>query len=250
MRNKIYIIAGLLALALVLGAWVGVGMAQDATPTAVLPQGTTPARTVTVSGNGKVYLSPDIAYVSIGVHTEGKDAAETVSSNKVSSQKVADTLKELGIDAKDVQTTNFSIYPQQEYDAQGKVTGIKYVVENTVYVTVRDLARIGDLLDKVVSAGANSINSVQFDVADRSAALKEARKQAVADARSQADELASAAGVSLGAVQSITVSGASTPVPIAYGKGGAAMSVADASVPISPGQMTVTIDVTIVYEIR
>lgn len=250
MRNKIYIIAGLLILASLLSAWVGVGMAQDATPTAVSPQGTTLVRTITVNGNGKVYLSPDIAYVSIGVHTEGKDAAETVSSNKVSSQKVADTLKELGIDAKDVQTTNFSIYPQQEYDAQGKVTGIKYVVENTVYVTVRDLSKIGDLLDKVVSAGANSINSVQFDVAYRSSALKEARKQAVADARSQADELASAAGVSLGAVQSITVGDVSTPVSIAYGKGERAMSVADASVPISPGQMTVTIDVTIVYEIR
>jgi uncharacterized protein len=247
MQKKPLILTGILLLALVLSACSGVAAAQGPTPTAD-NTGSTP-RTLTVSGSGKAYLTPDIAYVNIGVHTEGKDAAEAVSSNNSQSTKVVDALKQFGIDPKDIQTTNFSIYPQQQYDNQGKSTGITYVVDNSVYVTVRKLDTIGNLLDTVVKAGANSINGVQFDVADKTQALTEARKAAVADAQTTAQELAQAAGVTLGPVQTLTVSAAPIPVPGPVFAAKTA-STAEASVPVSAGQMTVTVDVNIVYQIQ
>jgi uncharacterized protein YggE len=209
---------------------------------------TKPPCTVNVTGEGKIYLTPDIAYISIGVHTEDKDAAKAVSSNNTQSQKVSEALKTFKIDAKDIQTTNFSIFPQQQYDQNGKLQGILYVVDNTVYVTLRDLTKVGELLDSVVKAGANSINGIQFDLADKSKALSEARKAAVTDAAAQAKELAEAAGVTLGPIQSISIYG-TTPTPIYEGKGGGGVMAA-VQAPISPGQMTIVVDVNVVYEIQ
>lgn len=205
-------------------------------------------RTLTVTGVGKAYLTPDIAYISIGVHTEDKEASKAVADNNVRSQKVSEALKKFNIDAKDIQTTNFSIYPQQQTDQSGKVVGILYVVDNTVYVTLRDLKQIGPLLDAVVSAGANTINGISFDVADRTKALSEARAAAVKDAQTQANELAKAAGVTLGQVMNISIYG-SSPVPSYVGKGGGAMA-ANVEAPISPGQMIIEVDVNIVYTIQ
>lgn len=219
----------------------------------VVAQGETPdQRTLTVNGRGKATLTPEIVYVTIGVHTENENASEAVSANNQQSQKVADALKAFDIDEKDVQTSNFSIYPQQIYDNEGKFLGIKYVVDNTVFVTLRDISQLGDLLDAVVKAGANSINSVQFDVEDREAALSIARAEAVENAEKQAQELAEAAGVTLGEVQTISSYSGGAPIPLydykgGYG-GGAAM--AEAGVPVSPGQMVLTVEVNMVYEIK
>lgn len=208
-------------------------------------------RTISVSGSGQVYLTPDIAYINIGVQTENADAATAVSNNNTQSQKVIDALKAQGVDAKDIRTTDFSIYPQQQTNSQGQSTGVtKYVVNNTVYVTLRSLDKIGAVLNGVVAAGANSINGIQFDVADRSQALSQARQAAISDANAQAQELAKAAGVTLGAVQSIsTVSSTPTPIPYGLGGGGVASS-ATANVPVSAGQLTVTVQANVVYAIQ
>ena len=85
--------------------------------------------------------------------------------------------------------TNFSIWPNQQYSPDGQPTGTRYVVDNSVFVTVRKLDELGDLLDSAVAAGANSINSIQFDVSDKTEALKKAREEAVKDAKAQAQEL-------------------------------------------------------------
>jgi len=132
-----------------------------------------------------------------------------------------EALRDFGIDAKDIRTTNFSIWPQERYDPlTGTPTGEKtYVVDNTVYVTVRDLDKLGDLLDTVIAAGANTVNNVQFDVANKDAALKAARADAVKDAQAKAKELAEASGLTLGEIQSIGFSD-SVPYPIFDGKGG------------------------------
>jgi uncharacterized protein YggE len=256
MKSKLFYIVSMLLIAALLGACAGSAAAQGQTPTVaatsspVSDQSANP-RTLTVSGTGTAYLTPDIAYINIGVHTENKDAAVAVSSNNTNSQKVIDALKKFGIADKDIQTTNFSIYPQQQFDNQGKPTGeINYVVDNTVYVTVRDLSKIGNLLDTVVQAGANSINSIQFDVTDRTKALSDARQAAIADAKAQAQEVAKAAGVTLGVVQSIDVTGSTPPVPVYQAKAGGAMVEAAPSVPVNPGQLTVTINVNVVYQIQ
>jgi len=138
-----------------------------------------------------------------------------------------------------------------KYDPiSGTPTGEKtYAVDNTVYVTVRELDKLGDLLDTVVQAGANTVNSVQFDVADKDEALKTARADAVKDAQEKAKELAEASGLSLGEIQSIGFVD-SNPYPVFDGKGGGGGAAEAASVPIQPGQLTFTVSVNISYEIK
>ena len=218
-------------------------------PASIAVQTQPPARTITVTGTGKVTLTPDIAYISIGVHTENASATQAVSGNSTQAQAVITAIKGFGVADKDIQTTDFSINPQQQTDANGKVTGILYVVDNTVYVTVRDLTKLGDLLDSTVSAGANNINSIQFDVADKTAALSQARLAAVADARKQADELTKATGVTLDVVQSISYYDTTAPVTVQYARADVAGPVA-ASVPVQAGSMQIYTTVTIVYGLK
>jgi len=210
------------------------------------------ARTLSVSGSGDALLSPDIAYIYIGVHTENTTAAEAVTENTSQTEALMQAIRDFGIDEKDIRTTNFSIYPMDRFDpASGLPSGEKtYAVDNTVYVTVRELATLGDLLDTAVQAGANTINSVQFDVAEKDEALKQARADAVKDAEAQAQSLAQAAGLSLGEIQSISFLNAQ-PYPIFDGKGGGGMAVDQAAaVPIQPGQLTFTVSVNVTYNLK
>lgn len=238
MKTKSLIVFTVLALALLVSA---------CGPTAGSPT----VRTLSVSGSGDAYLAPDIAYVYVGVHTEKQTAAEAVDENTAQTQTLIQAIKDFGVDAKDIRTTNFSIYPMDRFDPlTGQPSGEKtYAVDNTVYVTVRDLEKLGDLLDTAVQAGANTVNSVQFDVAEKNEALKQARAQAVKDAESQAQSLAQAAGLSLGEIQSIGFSEAS-PYPVFGGKGGGGGAVAEAAVPIQPGQLTFTVSVNITYALK
>jgi hypothetical protein len=206
-------------------------------------------RTLSVNGIGQVSLTPDIAYIYVGVHTEGATASDAVATNKSQTTTVISAIKKAGVDEKDIRTTNFSIWPSQQYGPDGTISGTIYMVDNTVYVTVRDLNGLGNLLDSVISAGANSINSVQFDVADKTEALKEARAKAVEDAKLQAQELAEAAGVSLGEIQNISFY-ENTAYPMDMGKGGGGGYDTAASVPIQPGQLTIAVTVSAVYSIK
>lgn len=209
-------------------------------------------RNLNVAGSGTAYLVPDLAYIYLGVHTELPSASEAVTTNNAQTEKMIKALTDFGVDAKDIRTTNFSIYPFDKYDTlTGTPTGEKfYSVDNTVYVTVRDLDTLGDLLDTVVAAGANTVNSIQFDVADKDAALKQARADALKDAKSKADELAAAAGVSVGEIQTISFTD-SQPYPLYDGRGGGGGGAEAASVvPIATGQLTFVVTVNVTYEIK
>jgi uncharacterized protein YggE len=238
MKNKLYLLVSILVLGALLTA---------CGPTTVYTQSQPPQRTITVTGTGMVTLTPDIAYVYIGVQTQDASASEAMSANNLQAQAVIEMIRSFGVEGRDIQTTSFSIYPQQVYDDNYNVIGVTYVVSNTVYVTVRDLDKLGELLDSVVRSGANSINGISFDVADKTEAVSQARLAAVEDARRQADELAAATNVSVGEVQTISYYD-STPVPyIEYAR--AEVFAADSSVPVQAGSMQVTTTVTIVYGI-
>lgn len=241
MKTKIMLVAAVALLALALSACGPTTINQEAQPV---------VRTISVTGAGQAYLVPDIAYIYVGVHTEKPSASEAMTENNAQTQKMIQALKDFGIDAKDIRTTNFSIWPQDKYDPQsGTPTGEKiYVVDNTVYVTIRDLDKLGDLLDTVVAAGANTVNSIQFDVADKAEAIKNARAEAVKDAQAQAQQLADAAGVTLGEIQSLGFYD-SQPYPVFDGKGGGAVAQA-AAVPIQPGQLTFSVTVNATYAIK
>ena len=241
MRTK-FLVFAVLAFALILSA---------CGPTTINQAAPENLRTLNVNGLGQVYLTPDIAYIYIGVHTEGATASEAVDANKSQTTAVIDALKQAGVAEKDIRTINFSIYPSQQYGPDGSVTGSIIMVDNTVYLTVRDLDGLGDLLDSAISAGANNINSIQFDVADKAEAVKQARAKAVEDAKLQAQELADAAGVSLGNIQTINFYD-NSPYPTSdFGKGGGGGDAyASAAVPIQPGQLTISVTVSLTYSIK
>jgi hypothetical protein len=213
--------------------------------------GQTQPRTISVTGNSQVIMTPDIAYVSIGVHSEAPSAEEAVAANNTQTQAVIEAIKAQGVDPKDIQTTNFSVYQQQQTNPQtGEVTGTVFMTDNTVYVTIRDITKIGTILDASVKAGANNIYGITFDVQDKEAAMASGRDQAMADAQAQAEQLATAAGAKLGDVQNISYY-SSAPSPIYYdskvqpaGVGGGA------SVPVNPGQLTLTVAVSVTYGLK
>ncbi len=205
---------------------------------------------ITASGSGTVYLNPDVAYVYIGVQTKSKDVADALSENNLRASSISKKLQELGVDAKDIQTSAFNIYPMaSEYGPNGEVLSNDYVVDNTVYVTVRDLTKLGDMLDAVVRAGANSINGVTYDVLDKEKAFNEARQQAIDNAKKTANELATAVGIKLGKLTSVYVYSVGNAVPMyegkAYGIGGGA-----GSVPVSSGQLMLTVNADLTYQIK
>jgi len=236
MRTKLSIIVLVVISALVLSA-CGAVPAQT--------------RTLNVSGNGTVYLTPDIAYINIGVHTEDPAIAAAVDENNTRTQALVDALKNSGVATEDIQTSNFSVYSLQSYDKiTGQANGSYYAVDNTVYVTIRDLTKMGSLLNTAVGSGANNINGITFDVADKTAAMAQARQKAMASAASLASELAQTAGATLGEIQSITYSDY-TYQPYAYGMGGGGGAPApNASVPIQPGLTQIQVTVSVTYALK
>lgn len=208
-------------------------------------------RSISVTGSGKVHLKPDIAMINVGVHTENEDVSVALSENNAKALSVREALIAFGVKPEDIQTTSFSVYQSQVYGPMGEMLGLKYMVDNSVYITVRDLAKLGDVLTTLVNKGANNIYGITFDVADRVAALTEARKAAVADAKAQADELAAAAGVKVGQVISVSTAttGSAMPIYAEYGYGGGG-GMAAASAPISSGQLIVTVDAYLTYELK
>jgi len=208
-------------------------------------------RQLNASGIGEVLVTPDIARIYIGVYSEGKKASDALNENSQKTEAVMEVIREQGVSEDDIQTSGINVYPRTDYDMNGSVTGTTFVVNNSLHVTVRDLSKLSDLLDAVVKSGANNINGIQFDLADRSGAVAEAQKLAVANARTQAEALAEAAGVELGKILNLGVSSYNHPAPVVYdamGMGGLAME--RAAVPISEGQLSISVTANITFEIE
>jgi uncharacterized protein YggE len=207
-------------------------------------------RTIALSGHGEVKLAPDMAVVTAGVSTQGATAAEALIANSAAMNAVFESLKAEGIEAKDIQTSNFTVQPRYDYNDNTqppKLAG--YDVSNSVTVNVRNIDRLGGLLDRIVQAGSNQINGVMLQVAEPEAALDEARKRATQDAARKAKLYAQAMSVVLGSVLSISEStGYEPPMPLRMNKMSAEGMAS--SVPVAGGEQTLSVDVNIVWEIR
>lgn len=242
MKKKTMFIIGTLLVGAVLLSACGLMEAQGVSPTS--------ERYIRVSGSGEVAVVPDIAYINIGVHSEAEDVSSALEANNTQATKLTEALKAEGIEAKDIQTTNFNVYPQTRYDNMGQPVGTSYVVDNTVYITVRDLTKLGKLLDSAISAGANNIYGISFDIADKETVLAQARELAIKDAEAKAKSVATVAGVTLGQILSIDVSTPTYTQPYyGYGMGGGAEGL-KTSVPVSAGQIVVTYTATLNYAIE
>ena len=201
---------------------------------------------ITMSGHGETHGQPDTAMLSAGVSVDAPTAAAALADANKNMQAILAALKKLGVADKDIQTRNFSVHPQYA-NGNGqapRVTG--YQVSNLVEVRLADIGKLGSALDALVTEGANQINGVNFSIHDPAALLAEARTQAVADARAKAETFAKAAGVTLGAILSITENGNGGPRPVVFAAPMAKM----ASVPVALGEEAINADVTIAWEIK
>ena len=168
------------------------------------------AGSIQMTGHGEVMATPDTAYVTSGVTSQGGTAQEALAANTKALAAHLDVLKASGVAGEDIQTSGFSVNPNYVYSDQKDANGyqlppkiVGYTVTNSVTVHVRDLGILGTMLDKEVSVGANTINGINFAVEDPSALYAQARKAAFADAKDKAELYAEAAAIQLGAIQQI-----------------------------------------------
>ena len=209
----------------------------------------TPLRTITVTGQGEAAAAPDMAVLSLGVRTDGPTAAAALRENSAAMTETIDTLKELGVEARDIQTSGLSINPRYDYERnRSNPTLIGYTASNSLTVKLRDLESAGSVIDQAVSSGANSLGGISFTFANPKPLQDEARQDAVARARAQAELLTEAAGVRLGKVLTIQDGYAAAPAPRPMMARMEAAS--DSSVPLQAGESVVNASVTIIYEIN
>jgi uncharacterized protein YggE len=207
-------------------------------------------RTLSVTGEGQAFGSPDLALMSFAVVTDDKTARGAVEANAERMSRVRDALKELGIEARDMQTTGFNLDPQYSQDDRGRMDTSKivgYRAANTLSVRLRDIEGVGAAIDRAVGAGANSLSNLSFDFQDSDKILEEARRNAMADARAQAELLAEEARVRLGKVMTISMhSYRPGPQPMMRRMAMDEM----ASTPIETGESSLSATVNVTYEIR
>ncbi|RAX40757.1 SIMPL domain-containing protein [Rhizobium tropici] len=209
---------------------------------------------ITVTGEGHATTAPDMAVVTLSVVQQAKAAQDALDQNSKAMGAVLATLKESGIAERDLQTSGFSIQPQYTYpndkDGRGQppvLTG--YQVTNGLTVRVRDLSKLGGLLDQAVKLGINQGGDIQFTNDKPDTVLEEARKKAVADAAAKAKVLTDAAGVKLGRVIAIHEGGVAAP-PQPYMRSMAAAAPMDKAVPVATGENEYNASVSITYAIQ
>ena len=208
-----------------------------------------PEHTISVSGTGRVIISPDVADLRLGVSVTKPTVKAAREAAAASMTKIVAALKKLGIADADLQTSGLSLQPVYDYSNNNnppKLTG--YTLSNGVSVTIRDLDKIGDAIDDGLAAGATTLDGVTFRVDDPAKAQEQARKQAMTQAKSIADTLASSAGISIKGVASISETSGPTPYPIYFDAARAgAIKGADVATPVNVGTNEVTVTVSVVY---
>jgi uncharacterized protein len=205
-------------------------------------------RTISLVASGAIKTTPDKVDISTGVTSEANSAREALDKNTASMTKVVEALKADGIDPKDIQTTNFSVGPMYEVKAEGKPPVIVgYRVSNQVRITLHDIGKLGAILDKMVTLGANQIDSIEFGVEEPEALKDEARKVALKNVTDNAKLYAEAAGVGLGQILSIAEEECSYQPR--YAPAATRMEMAK-DVPIEAGTASVEVRVRVTWEIN
>lgn len=234
----------------IFGTLANLGFADEdkATPAAkMIP------RTITVSGKGKAAAPPDMATIRTGVVTTSPNAKDALAANSRAMEQIMKTLRKLNIKDKDMQTSGFSVYP--EYRRQQGPRGgksptneiIGYRVSNNVSVRVRNLPRLGEILDSLVQSGSNQVSGVQFSISEPKAITDQARKNAIDDAKGRAELYAVATGCRVGKVISISEQAIQSPRPQFERM---AMMASDAmSVPVATGEQEVGASINVMYEL-
>ncbi|MCM2471903.1 SIMPL domain-containing protein [Rhizobium sp. CG5] len=223
-------------------------------PLPALAEDTRPREaTIIVSGEGEATLAPDMAVLSLGVVSQAPAAADALSANNAAMAKVLTDLKADGLAERDLQTSNFAVMPQYRPIPDGD-TGEKlpdivgYTVQNTLTVRLRDLSKLGALIDRSVKLGVNQGGDIAFTNDEPEAAIAEARKEAVADALAKARTLTEAAGVRLGRIIEISEN-YSRPMPQTLYRAAMSKEMADAA-PVASGENSYSVTVNVTFAIE
>lgn len=198
---------------------------------------------ITVQGTGAIKVRPDIARLSLGVQTENKSSQDAVRANATKTDAVIRALKGAGVPNKDLQTSNFSVYPQYDY-ANNRQTLRGYQVQNTVSVVVRKIDTAGSVLDAALNAGANNANGISFELDDDSSARDQALAKAVADGLRKAKTMARAAGLSGMELVSVQEGTPTVYRPVMMMARAKSMD-AEAATPVQAGENTVSASVSL-----
>jgi len=239
-------VIGLLAIALII--YVGVQTRNALQQYSYI--GKSGRDTISIDGEGKVTAKPDLAHVSLGVQTDAATVKDAQAQNTLKMNAIIAAIKGMKVDEKDIQTSNYNIYPRYDY-SNGKQNIIGYTVSQNVDVKVRNLDDVGSILAKAGELGANQVGGVQFTIDDPKALQAEARLKALADARKKADEIASQLGLTIVKVVTFSESSGNGPGPMPFAL--MAKSADGEAVPspqIESGSLDVMSNVTVTFEVR
>ncbi len=231
------------------GGFFVYGKHLDRSPAPIAPG------TITVTGEGKIAVTPDIAEMSFGV-TTGVQTTAKVASDKVAADmaKILAAVKGLGVEDKDIDTESFYLNPVYDWtDGRQRLRG--YEATQSLRVKVRDLKKVSDVLTAATDNGANQAGGVQFTLDDPEGKKDEARTEAIANAKKKAEDLAAQLGQRLGDVQSFNENGGGWYPPVmyareAYGVGGAPTADMDKAMTMPSGEQDLTVTVSITYELQ
>lgn len=213
-------------------------------PMVAAPQGTL----LSISTTAEASRTPDVATISTGVVTQAADANAAMRDNAVQMDKMMAALRAAGIAARDIQTSGINLNPQYKYADNQPPAIVGYQASNSVNVKVRELAKLGKVLDALVAQGANQINGPSFGIDKPEAAMEEARLAAVKKAQAQAQTYARALGLQVKRIVSISEGGASQPGPMPVMRMMAAAPM-EKDTAISPGESSVSVSVEMVFEL-
>lgn len=208
--------------------------------------------TITVSDSAEVYAKPDLALVVLSVVTEAKTVAQAMSQNTSKMNAVIDSTKEIGVNEKDLKTTSFNIFPRYDYIRSGIIPSGKrvlvgYEVTQSLQVKIRDLEKIGQILEGATDAGANQVGSLQFTIDDQDELKAQVREEAIKKARAKAKKIANELGVDL--VRVVSFSESAQAISYDYALKSEAMG-GGAAPQIETGENKIETTVNIVFEIN
>ncbi|MFT5663353.1 MAG: hypothetical protein ACI9YO_003004 [Gammaproteobacteria bacterium] len=210
---------------------------------------------IRVTGEGTALIAPDMAVLDLSVTREAATAQEALEANSAAMKQVLEEMRKQGVEERDLQTSNFSIQPKYIYPSQKSTREreppsiVGYTVRNTLTLRIRDISRVGEILDKSVILGVNEGGNIRFSNNDPSAAIDQARVAAVHNAMMKAKTLAEAAGVRTGALLELSEQ-SSTPRALPIARAEMMMSRTADSVPVATGENSYKVQVSVTYAIN
>lgn len=206
--------------------------------------------TITIDGEGKVTAIPDVATLSLGVQTDKPTVKEAQQENTNRINSIVESLKEVGVEPKDIKTENYNVYPRYDWTDNRQILR-GYTVTQSLAVKIRDLDSVGAVLDKSATLGANQVSGLNFTIDEPEVLKEQAREKALAQAKEKAETLARIAGVKLGRLVTFSESTSGGYPIYLRNEGIKAVPTADnsAAPDVQPGSQDVIVNVTVTYEI-